>query len=258
MPKQIDIFYSLPEVWDFCLEKIYNKKRYLAGLIGLFNHYNITNRSLILDAGCGSGFPSIDLVKKGYRIVATDKSSEMVRQIRLNAKKENVSIEAYNIMWSDLANRFEGVFDFGYCRGNSLVYAASWEQNWIVPQRSREEIYKAIYNFYKVLKPGGKMYVDITNKDEKPYQKNIGMVNTKQGLVKIDWQLSHDIKSMIRTWTITLNFLKTGKESKYSSYSYLLPHGELLDFFTKAGFKRIDKYVKVKGEGNYNVFVAHK
>ncbi len=258
MPKPTDIFYSLPEVWDFCLEKIYNKKKYVNGLIDVLSNYDITKLSLVLDAGCGSGFPSIDLVKKGYRIIATDKSSEMVRQIKLNAKTEKVSIEAYNTMWSDLANKFEGVFDFGYCRGNSLVYAASWEQNWIVPQRSREEIYKAIQNFYKVLKSGGKMYIDVTNKNEKPHQENIGTVNTKQGPVKIDWQIGHDFRNMVRTWTITLKFLKTGKESKYPSYSYLLPHSELLNFFKKAGFRRIDKYVKVKGEDNYNVFIGYK
>src|SRR5262249_2181006 len=139
MDKNKDIFYSLPEVWDFCLEKIYDKEKYISGLEEAFTSRGITKESDILDAGRGSGFPSIDLVEQGYRVVATDKSSEMVRQVGINAAKRHVRVEAHNSMWANLSKQFGSIFDLVYCRGNSLVYAASWEQNWIVPSRSKEE-----------------------------------------------------------------------------------------------------------------------
>ncbi len=253
-----DIFYSLPEIWDFCLEKIYDKNEYVAGLEELFRSRGVTKQSLILDAGCGSGFPSINLIERGYRIIATDKSSEMVRQTQLNAQKRNVSIEAYNIMWANLSKQFGPVFDLVYCRGNSLVYAASWEQNWIVPDRSREEIVKAIQNFWKILKPGGQIYIDITDKSEKPHKEDIGTVETERGRISIVWEITHDAKNRIRTWTITLISLKTGEQKRYSSYSYLLPHIELMDLFKDAGFGHIDQYVPVRGEKSYSVFIARK
>lgn len=258
MHKQTDIFYSIPEVWDFCLEKIYNKKTYVSGFIKLLNKQGVNKQSTILDAGCGSGFPAIDLIEKGYRVICTDKSSEMVRQVQLNAKKRGISIEAYHVMWSNLAKQFDNIFDFVYCRGNSLVYAASWEQNWIVPSRSRDEIFKAIQNFYNILKPKGKVYIDITNKNEKPHKEDIGTVHTKNGPVSITWEISHDIKNKIRAWTINLKFLKARKERTYHSYSYFMPHEELIDFLYTAGFRKIDKYMKVKGENNYNVFIGYK
>ncbi|MBI3627366.1 MAG: class I SAM-dependent methyltransferase [Candidatus Sungbacteria bacterium] len=257
MPITQDIFYSLPEVWDFCLEKIYDKKEYIDGLIELFKKEGISKKSLILDAGCGSGFPSIDLIERGYRVIGTDKSSEMVRQVQLNAAKRKVSIEAYNTMWANLAKQFGPVFDFVYCRGNSLVYAASWEQNWIVPGRSREEIERAIQNFYAVLKPGGKLYVDVTNKDEKPHKENIGIVKTKEGEVEIVWEIEHDANAKVRTWTIALRFLDSGLRKAYPSYSYLLSHTELVDYFEKARLKDI-KEIKINGEKNYNVFLGTK
>ena len=253
-----DIFYSLPEIWDFCLEKIYDKKAYVDGLEELFINRGISKQSLILDAGCGSGYPTIDLIKRGYRIIATDKSSEMVRQIQLNALKENVSIEAYNTMWANLSKQFSPIFDFLYCRGNSLVYAASWEQNWIVPNRSKEEVFKAIQNFYAVLKPGGQAYVDITNKNEKPYKHSIGTVQTAEGPVEITWQMEHNLETRVRTWTSTLKLLNTNYEKEYKSYSYLLPQDELVEFFKQAGFSKIDKDISVKGENNYNVYIATK
>ncbi len=258
MNGQDDIFYSLPEIWDFCLEEIYDKGAYVAGLEELLQQRGITKQSLILDAGCGSGFPSIDLTERGYRIVVIDKSSEMVRQVQLNAAARKLSVEAYNTMWSNLSKQFGPIFDFVYCRGNSLVYAASWEQNWIVPKRSEEEIMKAIENFYAVLKPGGLVYIDITNKDEKPYKHSIGTVETKEGPVEITWQMEHDLKTRVRTWTSTLKIIKTGYAKEYKSYSYLLPHNELVQSLNKAGFKKVEEYVPVKGEKNYSVFIALK
>ncbi len=253
-----DVFYTLPEVWDFCLTKIYDRQEYLTGFTGLMIKLGIKKESLILDAGCGSGFLTLDLIKNGYRIVGADKSDEMIRQIRINAKKMGVSIEAYNVMWSELSKRFDSIFDMVYCKGNSLVYAASWERNWIKPERSFEEILNAINNFYGVLKDGGYLYVDITSHLEKEHDESIGTVETKDGPVEIDWKIRHDGKNMVRTWTLSLKFLNTGLTRVYPSYSYLLPHDELAGIMEKAGFSSVKRRVKVRGEKNYDVFVAKK
>ncbi|MBI2140423.1 class I SAM-dependent methyltransferase [Candidatus Woesearchaeota archaeon] len=258
MAQPSGIFYSLPEVWDFCLEKIYDQEEYLKGLVSILGQRGITSRSKILDAGCGSGFPSLDLLSRGFDVTGADKSSEMIRQIRLNAKKRGLSISTAHVMWSDLSKSFKPIFDAAYCRGNSLVYAASWEQNWIVPERSREEVQKAIKNFYAVLKPKGLLYLDVTSKDEKPHKEIIGTVKTAHGDVEIEWAVQHDAKNKIRTWSIILAFPSTGEKKIYRSYSYLIDHAELVSFCREAGFKGIEQYVKVPGERNYSVFIGHK
>lgn len=252
------IFYSLPEIWDFCLEKIYDKSVYVQGLTDLLVRCDINKKSRVLDAGCGSGFPALDLIENGYRVIATDKSSEMVRQIGLNAKMRGLKIEAYHCMWSGLGKFFgKNAFNFVYCRGNSLVYAASWEQNWIVPARSREEIKTALYNFYHILKPGGFLYVDITNRNEKAHEENIGTAVTERGPVKLTWRIEHGADK-IRTWTIRLTFAKTGVTKSYKSYSYLLTPNELTSFLKEVGFSTIEQAVRVVGENNYDVFLARK
>src|SRR3989338_6368153 len=219
----------------------------------------IKKKSKILDAGCGSGFLTLDLIERGYKVVGTDKSSEMVRQIRLNAKKRDLSVEAYHVMWADIAKHFgTNKFDLVYCRGNSLVYAASWEQNWIVPARSREEIKKAIDNFYRTLVPGGHLYLDVTNHEEKPHEEDLGIVETPQGPIQITWRIDHDKRHKIRTWTLRLLSKKTADARSYPSYSYLFSLEELAQFLRLAGFKKIDVGVKVNGEQNYDVFIARK
>ena len=183
----------------------------------------------------------------------------MVRQIRLNAKKRKLTIEAHHVMWADLAQHFgRNKFDLAYCRGNSLVYAASWEQNWIVPARSREEIQRAIQNFYALLAPGGYLYLDVTSRKEHPHEEDIGTVNTTHGPVQITWRIDHDKESKIRTWTLRLLFQRTASVKVYPSYSYLLSRDELTQFLRSAGFKKIEAGVRVAGENNYDVFIARK
>ena len=253
------VFFTLPEIWDLCLDKIYNKPKYIQGFIDALKQYGITSESKILDAGCGSGFPPLDLIERGYHVVAADKSSEMVRQIGLNAKKRGLEVQAIHATWSEL-QRFvgQGEFDLVYCRGNSLVYAASWEQNWIVPARSMEEIQTALRNFHSVLKPGGVLYLDVTNKKEKPHVENIGTIATRHGDARLTWQIEHNVVTKVRTWTMRLIFLETGDVKTYPSYSYLLSHEELIECLTKIGFSKVRLEVKVKGENNYDVFIARK
>lgn len=252
------VFYSVPEIWDLALDQYYPKREFVEGFLEFLQKNGITKESAILDAGCGSGFPALDLAECGHQIVGTDKSSEMVRQIERNAEKRGLKIDAYNIKWSDLAERFGQRFDFIYCRGNSLVYASSWEQNWFVPERSREEIQKALQNFYDVLLPGGIAYVDITNRNEKPHESKIGIFNTPDGHVEMGWNFEHDVENHLRTWTSTLKFLGTGQTEKHISYSYLLPHHELIQMLNNVGFRSVDQYVPVKGEKNYDIFIGRK
>ena len=254
-----DVFYSLPEAWDFCLDKIYDKPAYMRGLMEVMSKLGVMKESKILDAGCGSGFPAIDLVAEGYKVTGTDKSSEMVRQIGLNARKKNLGIEAHHVMWSELAQHFGAEkFDFVYCRGNSLVYAASWEQNWIVPLRSQEEIQKALGNFYQILRSGGYVYIDVTKHTEKPHEEIIGTVQTSRGPIELTWRIDHDRAHKVRTWTLRLLFKRTAAVKTYASYSYLLSRGELVQFLKRAGFKSVESGVNVKGEKNYDVFIARK
>ena len=252
-------FFSLPEIWDFCLDKIYNKAKYVGGFMEVMTAHGITTESKILDAGCGSGFPALDLIQHHYDVTATDKSSEMVRQIGINAKGRGLQVAAHHAMWSEL-ERFFGKekFDFVYCRGNSLVYAVSWEQNWIVPERSQEEIQIALRNFYDILKPGGVLYVDVTSAREKPHVEDIGVIDTSEGDVRLTWQIQRDEEHAIRTWTMQLQYQDRGEIKSYPSYSYLLKADELVGFLTKIGFSKIKSHVKVKGEKNYDVFVARK
>ncbi len=252
------ILFSLSEVWEFCLEKIYQKPQYIEGLIETFEKRGITKESRLLDAGCGSGFPALDLIERGYNVIGVDKSREMARQCNINAQKRGLEVELHNIGWLELSKTFGAEFDCVYCRGNSLVYANSWEQNWIVPSRSREEIATAIKNFFAVLKPGGFLYVDTTSQNEKPHEDRLGTVETERGVIELTWRVEHDRAKKMRTWTVLVKSMESGETREYCSFSYLINLEEIINFFQTAGFQKVEQDVKVKSEDNYDIFVAYK
>jgi len=49
-------FYSVLEVWDYCLDTYYNKQQYVEGFTTFMRSKGITKHSRILDAGCVRGF----------------------------------------------------------------------------------------------------------------------------------------------------------------------------------------------------------
>ena len=50
--------------------------------------------SYFLDLGCGQGRDSIFMAQQGFKVVAVDESKEAISQLKENAKKENLEIEA--------------------------------------------------------------------------------------------------------------------------------------------------------------------
>jgi len=222
-------FLTIPEIWELCLEKIYDESAYVDGLTRVLDRAGINKTSKILDASCGSGFPALDLIERNYNVVVADKSGEMIQLLKSNARKRSVPIHAEQVAWSDLAAHFgKDAFDCVLCRGNSLVYADSWEQNWMDPERSRSAIQVALQNFHIVLKLGGTLYLDVTREGEVPHTKDFGVIETaKNGHVHLTWEMRRDVQNQIRTWIVSASFMQTGTEMEYVSYSYLFRKGEL-------------------------------
>ncbi|MDP3985137.1 MAG: class I SAM-dependent methyltransferase [bacterium] len=250
--------FTLAEAAEFRLAKVYHKEEFVGGLIKLFRSCGLTKQSKILDAGCGSGFPALDLIKRGYNVTGVDKSRQMIRQCRLHAKEQKVSIKLHTIDWQNLASKFDAEFDCVYCIGDSITYVLSWGKNSVNPVQTRDGMIIALKNFLFVLKPGGMLYVDTVSHTEKTGTKKLGGLKTDHGEIEIFWNVSHDVKNKIRHVTVTIKNLETKKNHSYHAYSYLTSKTEMADLLDEAGFERIKSLVKVKGETNYDGFLAHK
>jgi SAM-dependent methyltransferase len=251
---------GLEWVWEKSISFMYNGE-YVKSLDSLFREHGVKK---ILDASCGIGFPSIRLSKFGYNITCTDGSEEMLRRFRKNCVKEGVRLESARLKWQDLSRHFSEEFDCVMCRGNSLPYVISWNGKADISNASAE-IEISIKNFYRVLRKGGVLYLDIHTREALTPERTV--ITEDFGEKKINgiktsmrWKIRHDLVNSKRTWEPCI-IMKRGnatEEIKAVVDGYHIKHHELLEFVRKAGFSRIEAYKHFRGEENYDVFLAFK
>ena len=107
----------------------------------------------VLDAACGTGHHAIALARRGYRVVGTDLSSEMVVRARQNAAVAGVDAQFEVAGFGDAAALGEE-FDAAICLGNSLPHLLT-----------REAVSTALVDFASVLRPGGVLVLQNRNFD---------------------------------------------------------------------------------------------
>lgn len=109
----------------------------------------------VLDASCGTGFNSVQLIKDGFDITSLDGSPAMLAKAFKNAKKENIILKTVNTDWRWLTrdivhNRYDAVI----CLGNSFTH--------LFNDMDRR---KVLAEFYAVLKNDGILILDQRNYD---------------------------------------------------------------------------------------------
>ncbi|MFH1587553.1 MAG: class I SAM-dependent methyltransferase [Candidatus Diapherotrites archaeon] len=253
---------NLAEIWDISLKFLYTDK-YVSGL-ERFLQKQAAKR--ILDCACGTGFPSIELLIRGFDVTLSDGSLAMLRKARESAERKGLKVPLKNIKWGELNKKFSAGFDCVLCRGNSFVYADSWNREWISAENALKEMRTALENFYDVLKPGGIFYVDVASQEEFRRGRSSIIHNFEKRKINgkelsLLWVMDIDRKERSRTWTPKITEWQNGvavKSEVALAKSYLLTHYELKRMISQAGFSGIQECVKIYGEENYDVFVAQK
>jgi SAM-dependent methyltransferase len=106
----------------------------------------------LLDAACGTGRQAVTLARRGYRVVALDKSPEMIAFARARPGADSARLEWHTASFAQLARRCPGPFAGIYCIGNSLCAAGS-----------AAAVQKALHNFAAVLQPSGRLFIQVLN-----------------------------------------------------------------------------------------------
>ncbi|HKL60912.1 MAG TPA: methyltransferase domain-containing protein [Acholeplasma sp.] len=106
----------------------------------------------ILDLACGTGEYSVSLAHKGFNVVGSDLSLQMIEYAKSKAKKEKVSIDFKVEDMLDLND--ENLYDGVVCIGNALVHLVSIEA-----------VKNSLSRIYAALKPGKKVVIQIINYD---------------------------------------------------------------------------------------------
>lgn len=78
----------------------------------------------VLDCAAGTGQLAVGLALRGFKVVATDASTAMIKRTRKLADRHRVDLEAMTCPWSEFDRHgWEHAFDAVFCVGNSLTHA---------------------------------------------------------------------------------------------------------------------------------------
>ncbi|HET8938945.1 MAG TPA: methyltransferase domain-containing protein [Polyangiales bacterium] len=105
----------------------------------------------VLDVGCGLGHHALEFARRGYLVVALDLALSMITRAAEDAQQRGLRI---NFLHKDIRDiGFEGTFDAVICVGTTFGFFDD-EQNRSVLQRLAH-----------ALKPGGRLLLDVVNRD---------------------------------------------------------------------------------------------
>jgi SAM-dependent methyltransferase len=119
---------------------------FISGLLAKFGCKSV------LDVALGTGFHSIELLKRGMRVKSVDVSPAMIEVARKNAVRHGVALDAACADWAELEKTVKGKFDSVLCLGNSLACEMD-------PGKRQQ----AVRNWGRVLSENGVVIVDRRN-----------------------------------------------------------------------------------------------
>ncbi len=193
--------------------------------------------SKILDLCCGQGRHSIALARRGYHnVTGLDRSHYLISRARTTSKKEGLNItfregDARTLPFPD------DTFDFLMVPGNSFGYFDSSQEDEAV-----------LSEIHRVLKPNGKVLLDLTDGD---YMRNHFEPRSwewidKNYLVCRERCLSDDCDRLISREVIT--HTRKGVVSDQFYAERLYSQAQMIQLLTESGFKNViphDPFVTV-------------
>ena len=118
-------------------------------LMSLLHKFKCKN---VLDVALGTGFHSIELLKRSVRVTSVDISSAMIEVAKENAQQHGVVLDVMCADWAELGQKISEKFDCILCLGNSLACEMD-------PAKRQD----AITNWGQVLSADGVILVDRRN-----------------------------------------------------------------------------------------------
>jgi hypothetical protein len=179
----------------------------------------------------------------------------MLERFCHNARAADIELEPREARWEELDALYPERFDAVICRGCSLIYAGTFDDN-AEPDRTAME--SSIRSFVHCLRPGGRVYVDAPHAeglDDEDSQWTEHPPRTMHGRnIRMRERVVADLSAGIRRWTVQLYI--DGDSFALERKSHYLPHAELVGLLQDAGLEDVGR-ADVTGE-RYAVFVGQK
>jgi len=196
---------------------------------------NLHRNSRLLDLPCGQGRHSVILAKRGYAVTGVDLSQTMLGLAKKLAAAEKVRVR---FVRADMRRiRFENEFDAAINMFSSFGYFQKEADNM-----------KALKTLNRALKPGGKLLLDLLNKDWYLERLPIsGKTWWRTGSNYVLEEATFDKKE--KGWSNHIILVpSSGKAVHLYTYMRLYTLWEIKNFLKKYSFKIKNVYGNYRGD----------
>jgi len=248
------------ELWNISATALHTPQ-YIANYIQELGSFLPSREAAILDTACGSGFPSLELYKEGYRnIICSDGDREALEIFQQEAKKENANIPVIWSSWQDLTKKVEQMFDVVLNVDNSFVYFDGWPSQKYHVSSGEEMFMRAgiiLKNFYDLLNDKGTLIVGIAKNNREDVHHAVTKLEGKTWhgkSVDVVWDMYYDWEKRIKNWTALTEV--EGELHRLEGQSYLITKEELANLFEQTGLQNV--IIKESGEAYENFIIGQR
>lgn len=180
----------------------------------------------ILDAGCGYGRFAIPLASMGYQVTGVDGSFPMIQETKKRAASAGVSLQLFHL---DLRNLdFQEEFDAVINVGTSFGFSSAEEQDMDI-----------LHRFYRALKPGGKLVLEIGTREAKV----LGSFGKRwEDIDGFPVYVQREMDCATGVYREKLSWIEGGKRIKTLVHRRLYTATELIRMTKEAGFDVLGIY----------------
>ncbi|MCS7250457.1 MAG: class I SAM-dependent methyltransferase [candidate division WOR-3 bacterium] len=134
-------FSKFAQFYDEFMLKLVDYKNWVGYVISIWNFFNLKPK-VVLDLACGTGIPSIILLKKGYQIIGVDKSKEMLEVFKRKIESYPDLKNKVIIIESDITNfNLDTQVDACVSFYDSI--------NYLLKEEDLEKCFSLVYKFLK-------------------------------------------------------------------------------------------------------------
>lgn len=196
----------------------------------------------VLDIGCGTGNLDIALAKFFKTVAAIDSEESMVEKAKRKTGSSESNLQFLQMNMLEIETKFKKrMFDTIICFGNTLVHL-----------ESQEEIGYFIRQAINVLKPGGKILLQVINYDRILNKHIVGLptIENEHIIFVRDYHYKADHNKIL--FKTLLTDKKNKQEIRNNIPLYPIRKVEISNLLEKANFSNIQFYSNFKRDKHFD------
>jgi len=188
--------------------------------------------SSIIDIGCATGALIADLSQRGHKTVGVDLDDEMIRIAKESNEDSADGPDFFALNMMEIDRRFPSAsFDLASCLGNTLPHL-----------QSLDAILDFFRKVHKILRPGGKIAIQIVNYDRIMREKSGELPFIENDKIAFSRKYIFPGASPLVEFHTLIQDKRNNKEVANKSMLYPLLSGEMSSALRDAGFRNCAFY----------------